>query len=45
MLEPSCTTSHKSIQPEIMMFTDHIASVLSNFHKMIGTADLEKIFS
>jgi len=42
MLGESCTTSHKSIQPEIMMFTDHIASVLSNFHKMIGTADLEK---
>ena len=42
MLEPSCTTSHKSIHPDIMMFTDHFASVLSNFHKMIGTADLEK---
>ena len=42
MLEPSCTTSGKSTQPENMMFTDHIASVLSNFHKMIGTADLEK---
>ena len=42
MLEPSCTTSLKSNQPESMMFTDHFASVLSNFHKMIGTADLEK---
>ena len=42
MLEPSCTTSHKSNQPEIMMITDHIASVLSNFHKMIGSGDLEK---
>ena len=42
MLEPSSTTSDKSTQPENMMFTDHIASVLSNFHKMIGTADLEK---
>ena len=42
MLEPSSTTSDKSTQPENMMFTDHFASVLSNFHKMIGTADLEK---
>ena len=42
MLEPSCTTSGKSTQPENMMITDHFASVLSNFHKMIGTADLEK---
>ena len=44
MLEPSCTTSHKSTHPDIMMITDHFASVLSNFHKMIGTADLEKNF-
>ena len=42
MLEPSCTTSHKSTHPDTMMFTDHFASVLSNFLKMIGTADLEK---
>ena len=42
MLEPSCTTSGKSTQPENMMFTDHFASVLSIFHELIGTADLEK---
>ena len=26
----------------MMMFTDRIASVLSIFHELIGTADLEK---
>ena len=42
MLGESCTTSHKSNQPEIMMITDHIASVLSNFHELIGSGDLQK---
>ena len=42
MLGESCTTTDKSIEPSIMMITDRIASVLSNFHKMIGSAHLQK---